>query len=251
MENATKALIMVATVLLGIMLMSLLMYTFRAAAKVDEQYESNQSLRNLELYNSKFEKYNKCDNTILDLIDLCGLAYSNNVDCEYDQGLAIEIDIKIGNKTYIIPSSFSEADREPLTAVKAPLVGKTARLMDGYGKNRIWDGSTIISIYDLVNKTAGELGITGIPSDERLTKTYMGYASYVRYNDRTGAYEEVEENITVYKYYFKCTEVKYNDITHKVTKMTFERASNSDFPVNNQPGYAGRDIRTWKSSYDG
>lgn len=247
MENATKALIMTATVLLGIMLLSLMMYTFRAAARVDEQYESNQSERNIELHNSKFEVYNRNDNTIMDLIDLCGLAYSNNVDCDYDEALSIEIVINIGSKTYTIPSSFPESAREPLTAYKAEQIGMVDRLQDGYAKNRIWDGSSIISIYDLVNKSCGDLHISGggISSEDRLTKTYTGLATYRRHNDRTGVDETVTESITVYKYYFKCTSVEYNDVTHKVSRMTFTLSSNSDFiPFQNN------DIRAWHSSYE-
>ena len=244
MENATKALIMAATVILGIMLLSLMMYTFRAAARVDEQYESNQSERSIELNNSKFEQYYRRDNTIMDLIDLCGMAYSNNVDCDYDQARAMEINISIDGTTYSIPSHFAETDREPLTAYKAGQIGLTDRLQDGYAKNRIWRGGTIISIYDLVNRPASELGVSGARPGERLTRTYNGMVTYRRHNDRTNAEETVTEYLTVYKYYFKCDNIEYNDVTHRVTKMEFSRSNNSDFP------YGNNDIRAWHSAWD-
>ena len=244
MDNAVKAMIMAATVVLGIMLLSLLVYTFRAAAKVDEQYESNQSARSIELHNSKFEKYYTYDNTIMDLIDLCGLAYSNNVNCDYDQNLAIEIDIDIGGNIYKIPSSFSESSREPMTAYKAAQLNITNSLPDGYGKNRIWLGNDMISIYDLVNKSAKELGISSAKEGERLTKTHTGLVQYTRHNDRTGVDETITENITVYKYYFKCTHIEYNDVTHKVKLMTFTRTTNNDLP------FKDSDVRAWDPDWD-
>ena len=242
MDNAVKALIMAATVILGIMLLSLMVYTFRAAARVDEQYESNQSSRSIELYNSKFEKYHVNDNTIMDLIDLCGLAYSNNVDCDYDQALAIEIDIDIDGTHYTIPRTAGE--NEPLTAYKAQALGLTDSLTDGYGKNRIWRSGTSISIYDLVNEPASSLGVSGARPGERLTRTYTGLVQYQRHNDRTNENETVTENITVYKYHFKCKNIEYNDVTHKVTKMEFERAHNGDFT------FGDDDVRAWDTDWD-
>ena len=64
MENASKALLMAAGVLLGILLLSVMIYVFRQGARVQQTYDQKQITNQLELYNSKFEKYDR-DNNIL------------------------------------------------------------------------------------------------------------------------------------------------------------------------------------------
>ena len=59
MDNASKALIMAASVLLGLLLLSMMIYVFRAAASIDENYDARQGERELQLFNSKFEVFDK------------------------------------------------------------------------------------------------------------------------------------------------------------------------------------------------
>ena len=105
MENASKALIMVASVLIGIMLLSVMIYVFRAGAKVNEAYDNNQISNQLELYNSKFEYYDKDNNTIVDMITLANLAYDVNSECDYDVSSAVRIKIVVGNEEFIISNT--------------------------------------------------------------------------------------------------------------------------------------------------
>ena len=51
MENASRALIMAATVLLGVLLITMFVYIFREGSQVSKNYDIQQQANQLELYN--------------------------------------------------------------------------------------------------------------------------------------------------------------------------------------------------------
>ena len=74
MENATKALLISAGVLLGIIIISLAVYVFANSAAFGESYESSQEEIRIANYNNKFEIYNKEEITIYDIISVLNLS---------------------------------------------------------------------------------------------------------------------------------------------------------------------------------
>ena len=79
MENASKALIMAAEVLIGVLVLSLMVYLFISfgsnASEISKQLEESK----LSEFNSQFDKYNgKNDVTIYDIVTLANLAKENN-----------------------------------------------------------------------------------------------------------------------------------------------------------------------------
>lgn len=80
MENASKALIMAASILIGLLILSLAVYLFTSfgatSAQVNKQNEENQ----LNQFNSQFTAYvGKEGNTIYDVITAANLASENNL----------------------------------------------------------------------------------------------------------------------------------------------------------------------------
>ena len=195
MENGIKALYMATGVLLGVLLLSIMVYMFRAGGSVNQQYDEEQINNQLVLYNSKFEYYNVENNTIMDMISVANLAYNINSDNNYDSNTAVQIEILIGNKTFKIPNTRPEND---------------------LGRNEILDENNKISIYDLTTKTIGQLGITGsnFGQDDRLTTTKY----------------DITTNKTIYKYLFSCKpeEIKYDSVTGKLNYMKFYGYFNSE-----------------------
>ena len=59
MENATRAFLMAATMLLGVMLMGLLVWVFRAGGKLGLSYDLRQYRNSLTYFNSKLFAYDK------------------------------------------------------------------------------------------------------------------------------------------------------------------------------------------------
>ena len=68
MDNAARALIIAASILLGVMLFSSFVAMFKAGARVDQAYDEKQIENAQNKFNSKFEIYDKNDNTIMDKI---------------------------------------------------------------------------------------------------------------------------------------------------------------------------------------
>ncbi len=86
MENASKALIMAAGVLIGIILLSLMVYMFTnfaiTSAEVHKENEQNQ----LNQFNSQFTSYEGKEGlTIYDVVTVANLATENNIYYEHPQ----------------------------------------------------------------------------------------------------------------------------------------------------------------------
>lgn len=88
MENASKALIMAAEILIGILILSLAVFLFTSFATTSaEIYKQNQENR-LNEFNSQFTSYEGKDEvTIYDVITVANLATENNKYYEFDKRL--------------------------------------------------------------------------------------------------------------------------------------------------------------------
>ncbi len=205
MENASKALFIAVGVFLGIMLLTVMIYIFRQGAKVNESYDQKQISLQLELYNSRFEEFDRSDNNIIDVISLCNLAFDTNKDCEFDQSLAVQIDISVGSKIYKIPN------KNTLTK-----------------RNTILDGTKEKSIYDLVESTLKDLSVltipqkTGIFSLTELPENEKVTIDYDVNMDKLST-TKLKDGKTIYKFLFATTPYKpieYNKHNGKISKIT-------------------------------
>ncbi len=79
MENASKALIIAAGVLIGILVLSLAVFLFMDFGARSKDIYAQVELNQLTQYNSQYTVYNgRSDITIYDIITLCNLAKENN-----------------------------------------------------------------------------------------------------------------------------------------------------------------------------
>ena len=79
MENASKALIMAAGVLIGILILSLAVYLFFDFASTSSRLHEETRLNQFNEFNAQFTSYEvKDDNTFYDIITLVNLAKNNN-----------------------------------------------------------------------------------------------------------------------------------------------------------------------------
>lgn len=209
MENAQKALIIAATILITIMVIGIFVYVFRAGGDFSASFDKKQLSGQLELYNSRFEVYNKPDNTIMDLITVCNLAYSVNSDCEYNESSTVKIEIEFDGQKLVIPD--------------------TADLGYKLKKNQIYLNNEIISLFNLCENPINKLKEDNYQSTiednkNKLNKTHLGT---IKYKDPSDNHKELSKYATIYKYYFNCTNMEYhiNDTgsNAKVKYMKFER----------------------------
>ena len=99
MENASKALLMAAGVLMGLMIMSLAVYLFASFGGTSGQIHENIEENQLSQFNSQFTSYVGKDNvTIHDVISMANLATQNNQNYEFARRSTGEV---TGNDNYI------------------------------------------------------------------------------------------------------------------------------------------------------
>lgn len=96
MENASKALLMAAGVLIGILIISLGVYLFANFGGTSSQIHANIEQNQIEQFNSQFATYVGKDNvTIHDVISMANLATQNNQNYEFTK------QDSTGNNNYI------------------------------------------------------------------------------------------------------------------------------------------------------
>lgn len=84
MENASKALMMVAGVLIGLMIISLAVYLFTTFGSASAEVHENVRMNKVNEFNSQFTKYaGKEDITIYDVITVANAATENNINYDF------------------------------------------------------------------------------------------------------------------------------------------------------------------------
>lgn len=189
MENASRAFIIAASVIIGLFILFVMIYVFSQGSRVNQMYDQKQITNQLEFYNSRFEEFDKPNNNIIDVISLANLAYDVNKICDYDSMLTVKVEIKIGTKIFTMPNTNIIS-----------------------GRNKILTASNDeISIYNLADLTLGEL----VP-------TYVTIGSGANSTDKLSTTKLDENNTTIYKYLFKIEnsqDFEYHEQSTKVSKM--------------------------------
>ena len=96
MENASKALMMAGGVLIGIMVLSFMVFMLRKGGSMSAEYDSQISDNELAKFNSQFEFYDKDNNTFFDIITVSNLAYDINKINGWDENNCVKVQIVIG-----------------------------------------------------------------------------------------------------------------------------------------------------------
>ena len=213
MENASRALYMAAAIIIAFMILAILINVFKAGAKLNEDYDFKQSKEQLELFNSKFEVYDKNNNTISDIISAINLAYSVNKNVEYDEVKSIIYDIKIGNRNFcVIPAS--ELNKNEIFHRTSAYVRNHAEYKKLYIYDLLYKKVKDFKCQDMSGNISNcPVNDTIISADDKLSKTYL-------YNSN---------NNLIYKYLFKCDKIEYNDQTGMVNYMKFTCYKNENW----------------------
>ena len=86
MENTSKALIMAAEILIGVLLLTLMVFLFYAMGTFSKTVDENIETKNVSEFNINFEKYRgKTDITAQDIISMGNLAKQYNAQMENEQ----------------------------------------------------------------------------------------------------------------------------------------------------------------------
>ncbi len=95
MENASKALIMAGSILIGIIIMSIGAYLFASFGGASKNIQEQIDSRVLAEFNNNFQKYYKSKEcTIHDIVSLASFAKKNNQDFESTSDYYVRVYVK-------------------------------------------------------------------------------------------------------------------------------------------------------------
>jgi hypothetical protein len=227
MENANKALIIAGGTILGIMILSLMVYLFRAGGRVSQSIDDKQIYYNIQRFNQQFENFAGDDkeNNISDVITLINLAVDANKDVGYNDRTAVSVDVKFDSShtlsiVGIIPMKRNYA-----------LDGKSDDLEQAYRADNNTELNRV-NLLELRNTPISQMGITLNTDMEITASETLGEA-----------YRDPDTNKVVYKYIFvvpddgieyyhaatRSSENKSYD--GRINKITLELRVNPDYPT--------------------
>ena len=144
MENASKALIMAAEILIGIIILSIGAYLFSNAAQLPKNYNDNLQSQHTAAFNKEFEKFNTNNVSAQDIVTCVNLAEQNNRDYENDVNSMYYITIYL-NGTQLNNSEFTKDEKKiefmskmeaknefPYKCVKVEHSSQTGRIVKMY-----------------------------------------------------------------------------------------------------------------------
>ena len=211
MENAVKALIMVAGLIIGVLVIGLLVYLFRIGGNVASNYEQSMSEGEIASFNAKFEKYItklntnpeansgtnngynnlfiQQSNSIHDIVSVINLAYDVNAQLKSSNSTdGLQVELHADRNYYMNAQILSDY-------YKSTLAGKKRQKNIVFTKEKppaTYDENVVIELNDLV----------------------MQYNDSVLYNN--GRY-----NQRLYRTYFDCTDSSYSE-RGRLYKLVFE-----------------------------
>lgn len=215
MENATKALYIAGGMLLGVMILSALVYVFRSGASLGQSYEADKLTQQITAFNSQFDKYvgvtiqsNRTNygyafeqkgNIPSDVVTCANLAYNINKKNDYDNVNKVSVIVVVGSKKFYI----HPLEMQPKNHFLIDIDEAHAKSMTSVDTS---NNSICKNFYDFLQQF-NEVKIVNITSDN--------------YNS---------SGETIYKYYFDVNNdengnqgqgIHYSDITGKIDKIVF------------------------------
>lgn len=97
MENASKALLMSAGILIGILILALMITLFASARDISSNYDQIKNAEAVQQFNTNFTKYLGQDLTIHEVVTICNFASEKEVTIS---GAKTKNDISNNNKKY-------------------------------------------------------------------------------------------------------------------------------------------------------
>lgn len=196
MENATKAFYMVAATVMALLVLYLMIFMFRSAARVGENYDQQKGKENIDKFNSQFETLVTGDGSdalnsedlkvATDVVTAVNLAYDVNKQTDYDNVEFVEIFVK-DKRGNIIYSLKNDRSIKKNTMIKGENTSNGFITTNEFLKLKVEEGK---------------------------------YLSDVKF--------EESENKIIYRYYF-IGNVSYDSRTGKVNKVEFTLKETENF----------------------
>lgn len=222
MENASKALLMTGSILIGIILLSIGVYIFRIMGESQKAQTSQLTEEQLVKYNMEYTAYNKSLMYGTDVISVLNKAIDNNDRNSGDESMYINIEFKLKDNVSVavVPYTWNEKTKKyeagKTTKTKASgndkytynfEAGKTYSLKNDKGEDT---DTQMIRDFLATSKDGTAIKKPANPGiGENYTITYTGFSDFKRM-------------------IFKCTKVQYNEVG-KISYMKFEQRDSSTY----------------------
>lgn len=247
MENASKALIMVSSILIGVMILAFMVYMFSDASKLNKRHEVRESEKEISAFNAKFQVYEsftdrvvnpsngnlytsadyityartsaaKNLNVISDVVTAVNEAYDINYQnsnryltndyIEYENGMVIVIDLKSDN----LINDFAGSGKKSKAKY---VIFPNAKIESGY-------------IYGMTNAQYDSLMTKINNHDKNIDISPYQKVSLSKFLEvfRESRLSTTEDDLsdfstyTLYKYYFAGS-IHINSETQKIDKVIF------------------------------
>lgn len=254
MENATKALLIAAGVMLSLMILSLLLVGYNQISAYYGDKEKVTQAKQLAEFNSVYDNYNRKNIRGSDLISLMNRIIDYNQREAYDEGTGykrIEVTITIGDNAII--DQFLYSGTSSALTIILPKITNTTGVGDSKTKDK-----QLIAITNIETDLITEGNNQGMKLDSGKLQQLSANISIIcdSYSDRNATKRKILldnvgvadtdttkitklQNITrkYYQYmqfkraYFECTNLEYDSETGRVCKMEFKVSTNSSGAV--------------------
>lgn len=217
MENASKALLLTGSILIGIILLSLAVYVYNIMTEAEKMKASTLTEEQLIKYNQEFLAYDKSRMYGTDVITVLNKAIDNNERyAKYDDSMLIDVVFVLKDtvKNYTVP--FKMDDKGKMVMQKISTNSRYLKDITYNLSSDNKDGYSILDKYDM-------------DEIEKFLETQTERSEYIIENSIK---KDNNENITYYEMYytgfsdfkrkiFKCIDVQRNDVG-KICYMKFE-----------------------------
>lgn len=225
MENASKALLMAAGILIGLILLTSGVYLFNTIRSSQQAKYANLSEEQILAYNAEFESYDKQRMYGTDVITVLNKAIDLNTQNEWYSNKDYQIDITFKLQTtvenYIVPYSLNRITKKMEQGEKLP-VGKT----DKY--TLIGNGQKTYSTLNSSDRTQIDNFLeTQTEGSEKRQNEKKENNNVIYYEIYYNGFSDFKRKI------FKCTNVEYNNLG-KISKMEFEEIPASELKSGNK-----------------
>lgn len=217
MENATKALEMAGSVLIGILILGCIVYMYNQVATVKKINQDSIRIEQASDFNKDYDAYNRDNLYGSDLFSLANLIenYNKKESDDKDYG---KIEIKVNIKTPIINAEYfvlSEYNAEKITDAYEKLANKIRKIgTKVYFSKDVSYWSNYGTSSRLEQQLQQELGSSKYDSSTSKINELKNYI--LEYN------QYLSEQKDMARKNFKCSKMEYYSNTGRIKLMEFE-----------------------------
>lgn len=222
MENASRALLMAGGMLMAIVVISILVITFRNTSQIEQANQEAQEVEEIRMFNERFASYQKSAMYGTDVISVLNMAISNNRKYDVNPGEDYYVDVIFTLKRDVMDEiyhyKYEEDYNPPRYDKKETISNNPRRSTDALKKDTEYSLTNNYStLYNFVrNADAPDSKILDEAPYKRIYKD----------NDKkkmlTEYYEIYYGMANFKRFTFRCIDVDYDDTNGRIIRMEFE-----------------------------